>query len=163
MVKFERNWNVFGINEPLLFPIERAGQPEIHLARLLKDFFEFDRGTCIFYEFNREIVMKWDTNGISEKWTISDNRGCSTPNAARNMSPSFPDLYLTIKDAELVQSLKILLANYPKCKIELAKIIGIGGEGTVLEDLKERLSLIFRRFEDTHKFKKWVRNNKLSF
>ena len=50
MVKFQRNWNVFGIGEPLLFPIKRAGQSEIHLARLLKEFFEFEGGKCTFQE-----------------------------------------------------------------------------------------------------------------
>ena len=82
-------------------------------------------------------------NNISEKWTISDRRGCSTPNEARSVPTNLRDLYLTIKDADLVRSLKGLLAQYPKCKIDLARIIGIGGEGTVLEDSKERLNLTF--------------------
>ena len=50
-IEFERNWNVFGIGEPLLFPIKRAGQPEIHLAKLLKEFFEFNDGKCVFNEY----------------------------------------------------------------------------------------------------------------
>ena len=114
MLKFEKNWNVFGINEPLLFPITRAGQPEIQLARLLQEFFEFKGGKCVFYEFNGEIILKWDNSGISEKWTISENRGCFTPNKARFVCPSSSDLYLTIKDADLAQSLRVLLANYPR-------------------------------------------------
>ena len=51
MIQFDRNWNVFGMGQPLLFPIERAGQPEIHLAKLLKEFFEFDCGKCVFNEY----------------------------------------------------------------------------------------------------------------
>ena len=91
-------------------------------------------------ELNGEIIMKWDENGNSEKWTISTNRGCPTPNAARKVGPNFPDLYLTIKDADLAQNLRGLLANYSRCEIDLAKIIGIGGEGTVLKDSSERLN-----------------------
>ena len=143
MIQFERNWNVFGIGEPLLFPIKRAGKAEIHLARLLKEFFELKDGKCIFYEFNGEIILNWNENGISEKWTISENRGCSTPNAARNVDTNFRDLYLTIKDADLAQSLRNFLADYPRCEIDLAKIIGIGGEGTVLEDISERNLYLF--------------------
>ena len=43
------------MNEPLLFPIKRAGQPEIHLARLLREFFEIDGGNCLFYEFKGSV------------------------------------------------------------------------------------------------------------
>ena len=152
MRKFERNWNVFGIGEPLLFPIKRAGQPEIHLAKLLKEFFEFKSGKCDFYEyngndtlrnFNGEIIMKWldNRNQVLEEWVVSEVRGCSTPGEARNMDPNLGHLHMKIKDADLVQSLKNLLANYTNCKIDLAKIIGIGGEGTVLDDSSERLNL----------------------
>ena len=145
MVKFPRNWNVFGIDEPLLFPIKRAGQPAIHLARLLKEFFEFEGGKCTFYEetIYGEIMMDgfYNKYGDREEWRISGIRGCETPGEARNMSPNFGDLHMTIKDTDLVQSLKNLLANYPNCKIGMAKIIGIGGEGTVLEDSKERPNL----------------------
>ena len=80
-----------------------------------------------------------------EKWTISASRGCSTPNEARNVNPNFRDFHLTIKDADLTQSLRDLIANYPKCKIDLARIIAIGGEGTVLEDSSERLELTLFR------------------
>ena len=144
MRKFERNWNVFGINEPLLFPVIRAGQPEIQLAKLLRAFFELEGGKCIFYEFKGEIMMDgiYNQSGIYEKWTISANRGCSTPNEARNVDPNFRDLYLTIKDADLAQSLRKFLVNYPRCETDLGRIIGIGGEGTVLEDTSERLTLI---------------------
>ena len=142
MVKFQRNWNVFGIDEPLLFPIKRAGQPEIHLARLLKEFFEFDRGLGVFYESNGEIMIDgfYNKYGDREEWRISEIRGLSTPNEARNISPNFGHLHMTIEDADLVQSLKNLLANYSNCKIDMAKIIGIGGEGTVLKDSSERLT-----------------------
>ena len=142
MAQFERNWNVFGITEPLLFPIKRAGQPEIHLAKLLKEFFEFKGGKCKFFEFNGEIIMKWDGNGNSEKWTISRSRGSPTPNAARKVAPNFHDLFLTIQDAELAQSLRGLLVNYARCEVDLAKIIGIGGEGTVLKE-KKGLTYLF--------------------
>ena len=143
MVHFARNWNVYGIGESLLFPIKRAGQPEIHLARLLRDFFEFEGGECIFYEMRGETIMEWiyNKNGSYEKWTISETRGSLTPNEARKVDPNIRDFYLTIKDADLAQSLRDLLANYPRCKTDLARIIGIGGEGTVLEDSKERLKL----------------------
>ena len=143
MGKFKRNWNVFGIHEPLLFPIRRAGQPKIHLARLLKEFFEFKGGQCTFYELNGEIMMNgfYNKNWEREEWRISGIRGLPTPGEARNMSPNFGHLHMTIKDADLLQSLKNLLAKYPNCKIDLAKIIGIGGEGTVLKDSKERLNL----------------------
>ena len=143
MMKFERHWNVFGIGEPLLFPIKRVGQPEILLGRLLREFFEFDGGKCIFYEFNGEIIMDgfFNTNGIYEKWTISETRGCSTPNEARNVHPSYRNFYLTIKDACLAQSLRGLLANYQRCEIDLARIIGVGGEGIVLDDSSERLNI----------------------
>ena len=144
MRKFERNWNVFGISEPLLFLIKRAGQPEIHLARLLKDFFEFEGGKCTFYEDTSygEIMMDGCINkyGDREEWRISGIRGLPTPEEARNMSPNFGHLHMTIEDADLVQSLKNLLANYSNCKIDMAKIIGIGGEGTVLKDSSERLT-----------------------
>ena len=145
MVKFQRNWNVFGIGEPLLFPIKRAGQPEIHLARLLKEFFEFEGGKCTFQELNGEIMMDGFNNkyGDREEWRICGVRGYTTPAEARNNSQSLGHLQMTMKDSDLVQSLKNLLANYPSCKIDLAKIIGIGGEGTVLEDSKERLDLTF--------------------
>ena len=88
--------------------------------------------------------MKWldNRNQVLEEWVISEVRGCSTPNEARNMDPNLGHLFMKIKDADLVQSLRNLLANYPNCKIDLAKIIGIGGEGTVLDDSSERLNLI---------------------
>ena len=142
MTEFKRNWNVYGIDEPLLFPIKRAGQPEIHLARLLREFFEFDGGTCIFNELEGEILMEWDKSGVAQKWTISGNRGCSTPNKARNVDRNSNDLYLTIKDADLAQSLRDLLVSYSQCKIDLSRIIGIGGEGTVLKDSLGRLNLL---------------------
>ena len=150
-VKFERNWNVFGLGEPLLFPIKRAGQSEMHLARLLKEFFEFKGGKCTFYEETSygEIMMDGfiNKNGDREKWRISEIRGLSTPDEARKVDPGFGHLHMTIKDTDLVQSLKNLLANYPNCKIDLAKIIGIGGEGTVLRDPKEKLNFTcFGRF-----------------
>ena len=90
MKSFERNWNLFGVGEPLLFPIKRDGQSEIHIARLFKEFFEFKGGTCILYELKGDIIMDgvYNQNGIYEKWTISENRGCSTPNAARNIHTS---------------------------------------------------------------------------
>ena len=139
-VNFERNWNVFGIGEPLLYPIRRAGQPEIHLAKLLREFFQLDGGTCRFFDLRGEIIIDGATNdGKTEKWTISETRGCSTPNNARTVHPYSNDFYLTIKDAGMVQSLRGLLANYPRCEIDLARIIGIGGEGTVLDDSSERL------------------------
>ena len=139
-IEFEKNWNVFGIGEPLLFPIKRAGQPEIHLARLLQEFFEFKFGKSTFYESNGEIMMEgfYNKNGDREEWRISEIRGLSTPNEARNIDPGFGHLHMTIEDADLVQSLKKLLASYPNCRIDLAKIIGIGGEGTVLVDSLER-------------------------
>ena len=70
--------------------------------------------------------MEWINrkNNITEKWTISDSRGCSTPNEARTVPPNNYDLFLTIKDADLVKSLKGLLASYRSkinpCKIDLA-------------------------------------------
>ena len=144
MVKFERNWNVFGIGEPLLFPTKRAGQPEIHLARLLKEFFEFEGAKCLFHELNGEVILEWfHKKQVIEQWTISDVRGCLTPNEARNMDPNFGNLRMKIKDADLVKSLKTLLVNYPNCEIDLGKIIGIGGEGIVLEYPSERLNLTF--------------------
>ena len=163
MGRFQRNWNVFGIGEPLLFPIKRTGQTKIHLARLLKEFFEFDGGKCTFCELKGEIIMDgcYNKYGVREKWRISKIRGCATPNEARNISPNFGRLHMTIKDADLVQSLKNLMAIYPSSIIDLAKIIGIGGEGTVLEDSKERLNLsilsvnCFCRFVNINsKFKK---------
>ena len=36
--------NVFGMNEPFLFPVKRTGQPVIHLARLVKEFFGLQKG-----------------------------------------------------------------------------------------------------------------------
>ena len=138
MTIFERNLNIFGIDEPLLFPIKRADQPEIHLARLLYNFFEFNEGKCILSEVKGEILITWSRNGVPEKWTISENRGNSTPNAARKEHP-----YLTIKDVQLVKSLKDFISNYPNREIDLGKIIGIGGEGTVLEQLLERLNYSF--------------------
>ena len=36
--------NVFGMKEPFLFPVKRTGQPVIHLARLLKEFFGLQKG-----------------------------------------------------------------------------------------------------------------------
>ena len=156
MVTFERNRNVYGIGEPLLFPIKRSRRTKIHLARLLKEFFEFKGGECRFYEIRGEIIIDgiFNENGIYEKWTISETRGYSTPNKARNVEPSLCDLYLTIKDADLVQSLRDLLACYPRCKIDLANIIGIGGEGTVLKDSKERLTL--GRIQKLDKFQKKI-------
>ena len=142
MVKFQRNWNVFGIDEPLVFPIKRAGQHEIHLARLLIEFFEFKGGHGVFYESSGEIMMNgfYNKYGVREDWRISEIRGLSTPDEARKVDPGFGHLFMTIEDADLVQSLKNILANYPSCKIDLVKIIGIGGEGTVLTDSSERLN-----------------------
>ena len=142
MVKFERNWNVFGIGESLLFPTKRAGQPEIQLARLLKEFFEFEGGKCLFHELNGEIILEWfyDKNQVLEQWTISDVRGSLTPNEARNMDPNCGHLHMKIKEVDLVFSLKNLLVNYPNCEIDLGKIIGMGVEGTVLEDSSEGLN-----------------------
>ena len=90
-------------------------------------------------------------NGINEKWTISETRGSSIPNKARNVDRTFHDFYLTIKDAALAKSLKDLLAYYPRCEIDLARIIGIGGEGTVLKDSSERLNLSFFYFAQSQK------------
>ena len=137
MVQFERNLNVYGIGEPLLFPIKRAGQPEIHLARLLLDFFEFGGGKCIFKETSGEIIMNGfhQKNRVVENWTISDTRGDSTPNRARNSCRK------VIKDVDLTQSLRNMVAYYPKREIDMALIIGIGGEGTVLKLSSERLKL----------------------
>ena len=137
-LKFERNWNVVGMGEPLLFPIKRAGQREIHLAKLFKEFFGFKCGKCNVYEFSGEIRIKWENNGNHETWPISENRGESVPSEARSLKTNDPE-YLTLKDAELVESLKKFVSNYTNHKIDLAKIIGIGGEGTVLEEVSERL------------------------
>ena len=149
--QFKRNWNKFGIGEPLIFPVKRNGKPEIHLARLLKDFFEIESGKCIFKEFNREILMDWlnNSNKVLEEWTISELRGSTTPGEARNMDPNFGDLYMKIKDADLAQSLKNLLVKYSKCEIDLSKIIGIGGEGTVLKNCLERLNLSLLLLNDS--------------
>ena len=137
MIRFERNWNVFGVGEPLLFPIKRFGQPEIHLAQLLREFFELEGGKCNFHEMCGEIRMKWEKDGNQNTWTISKNRGKSYPCEARNLESGDRDFF-TIKDADLVQSLKEFISNYPNKKIDLAKIIGIGGEGTVLEESHRR-------------------------
>ena len=142
MVNFKRNWNVFGMDEPLLFPIKRAGQPEIHLAKLLREFFEFKGGKCFVFEISGEIRIKMENNGNYEAWTISENRGKSFPSQARDLKPDNPE-YLTLKDAELVKSLRKFISNYKSHKIDLAKIIAIGGEGTVLEDVSERLQIHF--------------------
>ena len=152
MVEFQRNWNKYGIGEPLLFPIKRAGQSEINLSKLFKEFFGFNFGKCKVYEFNSEIriegknSVKIAKNGRLEvypclrKWTISENRGKSFPHEARALKTGDPD-YLTLKDPELVQSLRQFISNYTNLEIDLAKIIGIGGEGTVLEEISERLHI----------------------
>ena len=36
--------NVFGMNEPFLFSVKRTGQPVVHLARLIKEFFGIQKG-----------------------------------------------------------------------------------------------------------------------
>ena len=74
-------------------------------------------------------------DGNFEKWIISDSRGSYTANEARNMDPNL----LTIKDPELAKSLRELLAKYPKCVIDLAKVMQIEGDILVLE---ERLNVI---------------------
>ena len=140
MIEFERNINVFGVGEPLLFPIKRTDQPPIHLARLLTEFFEFDGGSCSFYESNGEIKMKWEKGGTYEKWTFSENRGSSTPKEARRIDANCFD-FQTLKNSGLVNSIRNLLSLFPNCKADLAKIIGIGGEGIVLEDFWGRLTL----------------------
>ena len=140
MVKFQRNWNVFGIGEPLLFPVKRMGQPKIHLARFLQEFLELTEGECYFYEFNGEVKMRWDKNGMNETWTFSQNRGSSNPREARNVNPTHRD-FLTINDKDLMESLRDFSSSYQKRQIKLATIIGIGGEGTVLEEVTERLML----------------------
>ena len=140
MSQFDRNLNVFGVDEPLLFPIKRTGQTEIHLARLLKEFFEFSAGICNFYAMSGEIRMKWENNGNYETWTISENRGKSNPPEARSLKWDNPE-FLTLKDVRLVKSLRDLISNYPNQKVSMAKIIGIGGEGTVLEEVSEWLNL----------------------
>ena len=138
MVEFKRNWNAYGMGEPLLFPIKRAGQSEIHLAKLFREFFGFNCGKCKVYEISGEIRIEWENNGNLEKWTISKNRGKSLPHEARSLKSGDPE-FLTLKDAELVESLRKFISKYKNQEIDLAKIIGIGGEGTVLEEKLERL------------------------
>ena len=140
MRKFQRNWNVFGMSEPLLYPIKRDGQAKIHLARLLREFFEFEGGKGIFYQLRGEVRMNWNSNHYREKWTISENRGKTTPTEARNLNWDDSE-YLTLKDAVLVKSLKEFISDYPTQQISLAKIIGIGGEGTVLKEVSERFNV----------------------
>ena len=115
------------MDEPLLFPIKRAGQPEIHLAKLLREFFEFKGGKCLAIEISGEIQIKMENDWNYEAWTISENRGKSFPFEARNLKPDDPE-YLKLKDAELVKSLRKFISNYKSQKIDLAKIIAIGGE-----------------------------------
>ena len=70
-----------------------------------------------------------------EFWNISKNRGEVYPVQARNSNVNF----LTLLDAGLVRSLKAFISMYPEYGINLDKIVGVGGEGTVLEDTSERL------------------------
>ena len=105
----------------------------MHLGRVLKEFFGFDGGKCNFYDLDGEIQIGWNKDGNLEKWIISYSRGCSTPNEARTVVSNL----LIIKDADLAQSLRDLLAKYPKCKIDLAKLVGID-EDPLLEERLNR-------------------------
>ena len=137
---FRRKWNVFGVREPLLFPIKRAGQPKIHLACLLREFFEFEEGKCTFKTtILDDVEMKWYKNGIApptETWTLSEGTGNSTPKQARFRG------HFSLNDTDLVKSLREMMKKYSKvsCTVDLGKIIGIGGEGTVLLHQSGRLN-----------------------
>ena len=125
---FDREINHYGVLEPLLFLIKRTDQEPIHLARLLKDFFEFEDGKCSFSKFTGGIKMQWTSKSSkNEKWTFSKDQGLNFPNEARSKSD------LTLKDAELVKSFTKFIGRFMGAVVDLDQIIGIGGEGTVLK------------------------------
>ena len=93
MGKFKRNWNEYGMDEPLLFPIKRAGQPEIHLARLLKEYFEFDGGSCVFYQFK---------GSVRNSGHLAPGPAENCPQPDRADSKKRDDLTLTLVGGRLV-------------------------------------------------------------
>ena len=80
-MKFQRNLNIYGIDEPLLFIVKRNDSEILHLARLFKEFFHFSGGSCslskrkrnsrVFSQIDNEIRIKWSHASGLECWIIS--------------------------------------------------------------------------------------------
>ena len=136
MVDFEKNLNSFGVNEPLLYPIQRPDGKQITIAEYLYLFFEYAECQILITELREEetyevknLVESWQTDIESNYYIISSNEGEKFPRASKSL-PNGHQNYRKVHDPEGVKGLKIFFQRFGNI-VNLQEVIGCGGEAKV--------------------------------
>jgi len=148
MVDFEKNLNCFGVNEPLLYPIQRPDGEPITIAEYLYLFFEFAECQILVTELRDEetyevknLVENWQTDIETNYYIISSNEGEKFPRASKSL-PNGHQNYRKVHDPEGVKGLKSFFHRFGNI-VNLQEVIGCGGEGVVIHKRNEELVFKF--------------------
>ena len=116
--------DLYGQNEPLLFPVRTTNQPFIHLARLVTEYFKMKKGT--FYVYAIESSLFIENKNQDEEIYVQEIIDPELRNCLTKFMTIFPGQYLT----EIGRNISALSIN-----VSLSKIIGVGG--IILKETKE--------------------------
>ena len=133
MKTFEKNLNIFGINEPLLYPVERPDREPITIAEYLYLFFEFSESQVLIkqleYEETYEIrnLIQGCQGDIEENfYIVSSKNGEKFPRASRSLSKTHNN-YRKIFDPQGARAFRNFIERFGNI-VDLNTIIGCGGE-----------------------------------